>query len=137
MVAIEPGGPQIGSVDTAKVTYTRVNPSSWGLTTSPYKYEPPINSPAELKVHLEPSERPGDVVAVERHSACRALTVGDLVARTDVVAEGLAAAGAAADRPIVVWLPNRLEWIEVIAAAARLGALVVAVNPRYSGELGD
>jgi pimeloyl-ACP methyl ester carboxylesterase len=62
MVSIEPGGPQIGNVDTAKVAYTRVNPGSWGLTTSPYKYDPPINNPAELKVHLEPSERPGDEV---------------------------------------------------------------------------
>src|ERR1700686_2386874 len=59
-VSIEPGGPQIGNVDTAKVAYTRVNPGSWGLTTSPYKYDPPINNPVELKVHLEPSERPGD-----------------------------------------------------------------------------
>jgi fatty-acyl-CoA synthase len=80
------------------------------------------------------SERPGDVVVVERHGACRTLTVGDLVARTDAVAEGLAAAGASADRPIAVWLPNRIEWIEVIAAAARLGALVVAINPRYRAD---
>ena len=62
MVAIEPGGPQIGVVDTAKVEYTRVNPKSWGLTTMPFQFDPPINSPSELKVHLEPSERPGDEV---------------------------------------------------------------------------
>ena len=62
MVAIEPGGPQIGNVDTAKVTYTRVNPQSWGLTTTPFKFDPPISSPSELKVHLEPSERPGQEV---------------------------------------------------------------------------
>lgn len=62
MVAIEPGGPQIGVADTAKVEYTRVNPKSWGLTTMPFKFDPPVSSPAELKVHLEPSERPGDEV---------------------------------------------------------------------------
>jgi len=62
MVSIEPGGPQIGNVDTAKVTYTRTNPNSWGLTTNPYEFDPPIKSPSELKVHLEPSERPGDEV---------------------------------------------------------------------------
>ena len=62
MVSIEPGGPQIGNVDTAKVTYTRTNPQSWGLTTSPFTFDPPISSPSELKVHLEPSERPGDEV---------------------------------------------------------------------------
>jgi len=62
MVSIEPGGPQIGNVDTAKVTYTRTNPQSWGLTTSPFRFDPPISSPSELKVHLEPSERSGDEV---------------------------------------------------------------------------
>lgn len=62
MVAIEPGGPQIGTVDTAKVAYTRVNPNSWGLTTMPMKYDPPFASPADIKVHLTPSERPGDEV---------------------------------------------------------------------------
>jgi pimeloyl-ACP methyl ester carboxylesterase len=62
MVAIEPGGPQIGNVDTAKVAYTRVNPNSWGLTPMPMKYDPPFASPSDIKVHLEPSERPGDEV---------------------------------------------------------------------------
>ena len=62
MVAIEPGGPQIGTVDTAKVEYTRVNPNSWGLTTTPMKYDPPFASPSDMKVHLAPSERPGDEV---------------------------------------------------------------------------
>jgi len=61
-VSIEPGGPQIGNVDTAKVAYTRTNPNSWGLKTNKYDFDPPINSPAELKTHLEPSERPGDEV---------------------------------------------------------------------------
>jgi len=62
MVAIEPGGPQIGTVDTAKVAYTRKNPDSWGLTPMPMKYDPPFASPSDIKVHLEPSERPGDEV---------------------------------------------------------------------------
>ncbi len=62
MVAIEPGGPQIGNVDTAKVAYTRVNPDSWGLTPMPMKYDPPFASPKDIKVHLIPSDRPGDEV---------------------------------------------------------------------------
>jgi pimeloyl-ACP methyl ester carboxylesterase len=62
MVAIEPGGPQIGAADTAKVEYERVNPKSWGLTTMPFQFDPPINDPSQLKVHLVPSERPGDEV---------------------------------------------------------------------------
>jgi pimeloyl-ACP methyl ester carboxylesterase len=62
MIAIEPGGPQIGNVDTAKVTYTRVNPNSWGLTPMPMKYDPPFASPSDIKVHLAPSEHPGNEV---------------------------------------------------------------------------
>jgi len=62
MVAIEPGGPQIGTVDTAKVAYTRTNPDSWGITNMPMKYDPPFASPKDIKVHLEPPERPGDEV---------------------------------------------------------------------------
>ena len=62
MVAIEPGGPQIGSVDTAKVKYTRVNPDSWGLTPMPMHYDPPFNSPSDIKVYLEEkSDRPDEV----------------------------------------------------------------------------
>jgi pimeloyl-ACP methyl ester carboxylesterase len=62
MIAIEPGGPQIGNVDTAKVAYTRVNANSWGLTPMPMKYDPPFASPTEIKTHLVPSDRPGDEV---------------------------------------------------------------------------
>lgn len=62
MVSIEPGGPQMGTVDTAKVAYTRMNPGSWGLTNMPMKFDPPFASPKDIKVHLEPSERPGDEV---------------------------------------------------------------------------
>jgi pimeloyl-ACP methyl ester carboxylesterase len=62
MVAIEPGGPQMGTVDTAKVAYTRMNADSWGLTNMPMKFDPPFQNPKDIKVHLEPSERPGDEV---------------------------------------------------------------------------
>ena len=41
---------------------TRASTQSWGLTTTPFSSIPPISSPSELKVHLEPSERPGQEV---------------------------------------------------------------------------
>jgi pimeloyl-ACP methyl ester carboxylesterase len=62
MVTVEPGGPQIGSADTAKVQPGPRNPRSWGLTTSRFQYNPPANDPSELKVYLEEkSERPDEV----------------------------------------------------------------------------
>jgi len=62
MVAIEPGGPQIGVVDLAKVSYTRKNPNSWGITNMPMHYDPPVNNQSDLHVYLEEkSERPDEV----------------------------------------------------------------------------
>jgi fatty-acyl-CoA synthase len=79
-------------------------------------------------------DRPDDVVVRERHGERRSLTVGELLARADPLAAGLAAAGASPERPIVVWLPNRIEWVELIAAAARLGAPIVGLNTRYRAD---
>jgi pimeloyl-ACP methyl ester carboxylesterase len=62
MVAIEPGGPQIGNVDTAKVAYTGRGANNWGITNMPMKYDPPFASPEEIKTHLVPTERPNDEV---------------------------------------------------------------------------
>ena len=61
MVTVEPGGPQFGNVDTAKVTAGPRNPNSWGLTNNRYEYDPPASSPADLNVYLEEkSERPDE-----------------------------------------------------------------------------
>ena len=62
MVAIEPGGPQIGVVDTAKVAYTGKIGNAWGITNMPMHYDPPVNSPDDLKTYLEEkSDRPDEV----------------------------------------------------------------------------
>jgi len=53
MVAIEPGGPQIGIADTAKVKYTGKIGNAWGITNMPMHYDPPVNSPDDLKTYLE------------------------------------------------------------------------------------
>ncbi len=62
MVTAEPGGPQFGGADTAKVTAGPRNPNSWGLTNNRYEYDPPASSPADLQVVLEEkSDRPDEV----------------------------------------------------------------------------
>ncbi len=62
MVSIEPGGPQIGNVDTAKVAYTGKIGNAWGITNMPMHYDPPVNSPDDLKTYLEDkSDRPDEV----------------------------------------------------------------------------
>jgi pimeloyl-ACP methyl ester carboxylesterase len=61
LVSLEPGGPQFGNVDTAKVTAGPRNPNSWGLTNNRFEYDPPASSPKDLNVVLEEkSERPDE-----------------------------------------------------------------------------
>ncbi|OFW05469.1 MAG: hypothetical protein A3I61_14705 [Acidobacteria bacterium RIFCSPLOWO2_02_FULL_68_18] len=61
LITAEPGGPQFGNVDTAKVTTGPRNPNSWGLTNNRYEYDPPANAPGEIDVVLEErSEHPDE-----------------------------------------------------------------------------
>jgi pimeloyl-ACP methyl ester carboxylesterase len=61
MVTVEPGGPQFGNVDTAKVTSGPRSPNSWGLTNNKFEYDPPANAPSDLQAYLEEKqERPDE-----------------------------------------------------------------------------
>src|SRR5215831_8663561 len=51
--------------------------------------------------------------------------------RADEAAAWLAAHGVGQGDVIALWLVNRLEWIALLFAAAKLGAIVAAVNTRY------
>jgi fatty-acyl-CoA synthase len=55
----------------------------------------------------------------------------EFAARVDRTARWLAAHGIGEGDVVAVWLLNRLEWIALLFAAARLGATVAAVNTRY------
>ncbi len=62
LIEVEPGGPQIGIVDTAKVAYTGKIGNAWGITNMPMHYEPPVDKPDDLKTYLEEkSDRPDEV----------------------------------------------------------------------------
>jgi fatty-acyl-CoA synthase len=51
--------------------------------------------------------------------------------RSIVLARGLAALGVRRGDRLAIWLPNRPSWFVAQVACARLGAIVVALNPRY------
>ena len=55
----------------------------------------------------------------------------DFLARVEQTAAWLAAQGIGKGDVVAVWLVNRVEWIALLFAAARLGAIVAAVNTRY------
>jgi fatty-acyl-CoA synthase len=57
--------------------------------------------------------------------------------RAHRLARGLAALGIRRGDKVAIWLPNRPAWFFAQHACARLGAVVVALNPRYKAhELG-
>src|SRR5512140_3614390 len=64
--------------------------------------------------------------------AARRLTYGELAARTRRLAGALAAAGVSRGTRIAILSENRAEYLEVILAAARLGATVACQNWRLA-----
>lgn len=52
-------------------------------------------------------------------------------AKIEQTAAWLAAQGIGKGDVVAVWLVNRVEWLALLFAAARLGAVVAAVNTRY------
>jgi fatty-acyl-CoA synthase len=64
------------------------------------------------------------------------LSFAQLDAEVEAVALGLTTLGLERGDRLGIWSPNRLEWILTLFAAARLGLVLVNINPAYrSGEL--
>jgi fatty-acyl-CoA synthase len=59
------------------------------------------------------------------------LTYAQLDSAIDAVAGGLLRAGIAAGDRVGIWAPNCAEWILVQYATAKIGAILVNVNPAY------
>jgi fatty-acyl-CoA synthase len=55
----------------------------------------------------------------------------DFSEKIEQTAAWLAAQGIGKGDVVAVWLVNRVEWIALLFAAARLGAIIAAVNTRY------
>ncbi|MBB4428117.1 fatty-acyl-CoA synthase [Bradyrhizobium sp. CIR48] len=55
----------------------------------------------------------------------------ELAAKIEATAAWLAAQGIGKGDVVAVWLVNRIEWVALLFAAARCGAIVAAVNTRY------
>jgi len=55
----------------------------------------------------------------------------EFAGRIEQTAAWLAAQGIGKGDVVAVWLVNRIEWIALLFAAARCGAIVAAVNTRY------
>ena len=67
----------------------------------------------------------------------RRWTYAQLEADTDDVALGLIAAGVAKGDRVGIWAPNCAEWVLLQYGTAKMGAILVNINPAYrSHELG-
>ena len=67
---------------------------------------------------------------VVAHQGYRA-TYGELWAETGRAARGLLARGIEKGDRVGIWAPNRYEWVIAQYATARIGAILVNINPAY------
>jgi fatty-acyl-CoA synthase len=73
----------------------------------------------------------GDREALVECATGRRWTYAEFDADVDALARGLIAAGIAKGDRIGIWAPNCAEWTLVQYAAAKIGAILVNVNPSY------
>ena len=64
----------------------------------------------------------------------RRLTYAALLAEVDACALGLHARGVGPGDRVGLWAPNRAEWVILLYAAARLGAIMVNLNPALDAD---
>jgi len=75
--------------------------------------------------------RVGDRDALVDRASGRRWTYSELVADVDAVALGLQALGVAKGDRVGIWAPNCAEWVLTQYATAKLGAILVNINPAY------
>lgn len=84
----------------------------------------------------EVRRRHGDRMAVVFTQTGERWTYHDLMRRVDRLAAGLLSIGVYKGDRVGIWSPNRPEWVLAQFATARIGAILVNINPSYQvGEL--
>src|SRR5438093_7529847 len=76
------------------------------------------------------SRQPDAEALVSRHQGAR-LTYGELGREVERVARGLLGLGIEKGDRVGIWSPTRVEWTLLQFATARVGAILVNVNPAY------
>ncbi|MBV8542461.1 MAG: AMP-binding protein [Pseudonocardiales bacterium] len=80
--------------------------------------------------------RCGDREALVDYSSGRRLTYSQLRTEVDAMAHGLLVAGIGKGDRVGIWAPNCPEWLFTQYATAKIGAILVTINPAYqSSEL--
>lgn len=72
-----------------------------------------------------------DAEALVEVARQRRWTYGELDAEVDLIARGLMALGVERGERVGIWAPNCAEWTIVQYATAKIGAILVNINPAY------
>src|ERR1041384_8720418 len=67
---------------------------------------------------------------VSMHQGLR-LTYSEFLAAVEEIARGLLSLGVQPKERVGIWSPNRIEWAITQYATAKIGAILVTVNPAY------
>ena len=81
-------------------------------------------------LHRTATRLPQHLALVSRHQGIR-LTWEQLAAQVEKTAQGFAGLGLGAGDRIGMWASNCAEWVLVQLACARIGAILINVNPAY------
>ena len=73
----------------------------------------------------------GDHEALVECATGRRFSYGELVAEVDACALGLDGLGVRKGDRVGIWAPNCAEWVFVQYGTAKLGAILVNINPAY------
>jgi len=72
-----------------------------------------------------------DREALVEHTTGRRWTYAQLHADVDALARGLLRIGIAKGDRVGIWAPNCAEWTQLQFASAKIGAILVCINPAY------
>ena len=76
------------------------------------------------------SRRSSALALVSRHQNSR-LSYAELASEVDAIAAGMRRLGITRGDRVGLWSPNCYEWVVVQLATARLGVILVTINPAY------
>jgi fatty-acyl-CoA synthase len=106
------------------------------MTDSNLSHVQGADSPALIEttigVALEQAAKrwPNELALISVHQNIR-LTYAELLKQADDLAAGLVKLGLRRGERIGIWSPNSAEWTLTQFAAARMGAILVTINPAY------
>ncbi|PQV53770.1 fatty-acyl-CoA synthase [Defluviimonas denitrificans] len=93
--------------------------------------EPPLKNATIPQLLREAVASHGDSEALVFRESGDRLSYRDFARQVDRCAAGFLALGIGKGDRVGVWSPNRLEWVITQFATARIGAILVNINPAY------